>query len=37
LREGRRVLYEAAAAEYADATYRVRTIQHGPLAKLGGP
>jgi hypothetical protein len=30
------VLYESASATYADADYRVRTVHHGPLAKLTG-
>jgi hypothetical protein len=30
------VLYESGAAKYADADYRVRTIHHGPAAKVLG-
>ncbi len=30
------VLYESGSAIYSDADYRVRTVHHGPLAKLVG-
>jgi hypothetical protein len=30
------VVYESASATYADADYRVRTVHHGPIAKVLG-
>jgi hypothetical protein len=30
------VVYESGSGAYSDADYRVKTVHHGPLAKLGG-